>query len=90
MVEKEVIIHSDAGVHARPAMMMVREAMKFPCKVSLIKGDIEADCKSIMSVLGLAIVSGTKLIIRADGEGENEVVESLVRMIENKFVMESV
>lgn len=90
MVEKEVIVQSDAGVHARPAMMMVREAMKFPCRVSLVKGDVEADCKSIMSVLGLAIVAGTRLIVRADGEGEDEVVESLVRMIENKFVMESV
>jgi phosphotransferase system HPr-like phosphotransfer protein len=28
MVEKEVIVNSDAGIHARPAMMIVREAMK--------------------------------------------------------------
>ncbi len=90
MVERTVTVQSDAGVHARPAMMMVREAMKYPCKVSLIKGDIEADCKSIMSVLGLAIVSGSKLVIRADGEGENEVVGVLAGMIESNFVMESV
>jgi phosphocarrier protein len=90
MVEREVIVNSDAGVHARPAMMMVREAMKYPCAVSLIKGDIEADCKSIMSVLGLAIVSGTRLIIRASGEGEDEIVDTLAAMIESNFVAESV
>ena len=85
MTEKEVIVTSDAGVHARPAMMLVREAMKFPCEVSLIKGDVEADCKSIMSVLGLAIVSGSKLIVRAEGEREEEIVNILVDMIEKGF-----
>ena len=85
MVEKEVIVTSDAGIHARPAMMLVKEAMKFKCSVKLIKDDIEADCKSIMSVLGLAIISGTKLKIVAEGEREDEIVDILISMIENNF-----
>ena len=59
MVEKEVVVNSDAGIHARPAMMIVREAMKYPCDITLIKDNVEADGKSIMSVLGLAIISGS-------------------------------
>ena len=85
MTEREVVVKSDAGVHARPAMMIVKEAMKYPCEVKLIKDNIEADCKSIMSVLGLAIISGTKLIVRADGDGEAQVVDSIVTMIERNF-----
>jgi phosphocarrier protein HPr len=85
MTEREVVVTSDAGVHARPAMMIVKEAMKYPCEVKLIKDDVEADCKSIMSVLGLAIVSGSRLIVRASGEGEVNVVETIVTMIENNF-----
>ena len=85
MIEKEVIVTGDAGIHARPAMMLVKEAMKFKCSVKLIKDDIEADCKSIMSVLGLAIVSGSKLRIVADGEREDEIIDILVSMIENNF-----
>ncbi len=85
VIEKDVIVKSDAGVHARPAMMLVREAMKFSCKVSLIKETIEADCKSIMSVLGLAIVSGSTLTIRADGEGEEEIVDILYNLIRSDF-----
>lgn len=89
MIDKEVVVKTDSGVHARPAMMLVREAMKYPCSIKLIKDDIEADCKSIMSVLGLAIISGTKLIIRADGAGEAEVVESLYNLINNDFVVDN-
>ncbi len=85
MVEKKVQVKSDAGVHARPAMMMVREAMKYKCNVKLVKGGDEADCKSIMSVLGLAIVSGSRLTVRADGEGEEEIVDKIVSLIENDF-----
>jgi len=86
MTEQEVLIEGDAGVHARPAMMMVQESQKFPsCRVLLIKDDIEADCNSIMSVLGLAIVSGTRLLIRAEGEGEAEVVDNLVNLIKGNF-----
>lgn len=85
MIEKDVIVKSDAGVHARPAMMLVREAMKYSCKVSLIRENVEADCKSIMSVLGLAIISGSTLTIRADGEGEEEIVDILYNLIQSDF-----
>jgi phosphocarrier protein len=85
MIEKDVVVTSDAGIHARPAMMLVKEAMKYPCSVTLIKGDVEADCKSIMSVLSLAIVSGTKLKIRASGDKSDEAVNSVVNMIESGF-----
>ena len=85
MVEKDVIVNSDAGIHARPAMMIVREAMKYSCDIKLIKDNVEADGKSIMSVLGLAIISGSKLTIRADGEGESELVNFIINLIENDF-----
>jgi phosphocarrier protein len=85
MVEKDVIVSSDAGIHARPAMMIVREAMKYQCDLKLIKDNVEADGKSIMSVLGLAIISGSKLTIRADGEGETELVNFIFNLIENDF-----
>ena len=45
MIEKDVVVNSDAGIHARPAMMIVREAMKYPCEITLIKDNIEADGK---------------------------------------------
>lgn len=85
MTEKEVYVKSDAGVHARPAMMFVREAMKYPCEIFIIKDDVEANGKSIMSVLGLAITSGSRLIVRAIGDNESDAVDTLVSLIENDF-----
>ncbi len=85
MVEDVVYINSDAGIHARPAMMLVRTAMKYPCEVFFIKDDVEANAKSIMGVLALAITNGTKLTIRANGGKEKEAVSELIALIENGF-----
>ena len=85
MFEKEVVITSDAGVHARPAMMLVKEAMKFPCEIYLIKDDTEANGKSIMSVLALAITPGSTLLVRGDGDKEAEAVEKIIALIQSNF-----
>ena len=85
MKEKKVKVKSDAGVHARPASILVREAMKYPCDISLVKGQMEANGKSIMSVLGLAITKGSQLIIRANGDMEEEAVNRISELIENDF-----
>ena len=88
MTEKNAYIKSDAGVHARPAMMLVQEAAKHPCDIVLIKDGIEANCKSILSVLGLAITSGSTLIVRANGKGEEKAVDNLVSIIDRDFKIE--
>ena len=85
MCEKEVTVTSDAGVHARPAMMLVKEAMKYPCEIFLVKDDTEANGKSIMSVLALAITPGTSLIVRAEGEREEEAVDRIIDLIKSDF-----
>ena len=85
MTEREVFVKSDAGVHARPARIFVLEAMKYPCEVYVIKDEVEVNAKSIMSVLGLAITSGSRIIVRAAGEKEKDAVDGLVSLIENDF-----
>ncbi|HEY1405533.1 MAG TPA: HPr family phosphocarrier protein [Spirochaetota bacterium] len=85
MCEKVVTVTSDAGVHARPAMMLVKEAMKYPCEIFLVKDDTEANGKSIMSVLALAITPGTTLIVRAEGDREEEAVDRIIYLIKSDF-----
>lgn len=86
MFEKEIVITHDAGLHARPATMIVKIAMQYDsCEIFLVKESDEANAKSIMSVLGLGISHGTLLKIRAEGDKEKEVVERLYKLIENDF-----
>ena len=54
-VEKSFIIKSPAGLHARPAALLVQKANSFPCDISLVKGEKKVNAKSIMSILALGI-----------------------------------
>ena len=85
MTEESVLITSDTGIHARPAMMLVRTAMKYPCEVLFSKDGMKVNGKSIMGVLALAITKGSELKIIADGEKENDAVRELIHIIENDF-----
>jgi len=80
-----VKISNELGLHARPAALLVKKAAKYKSDIFLKKDDVEVNGKSIMSVMMLAVESGTKVKIRAVGEDENEAVQDLKRLIESNF-----
>ena len=77
MITKEVIIANRAGIHARPAAMIVKVANKFKSNILL--------AKSIMGIITLAATYQTVLTLKADGEDEAEAVEAISKIFENKF-----
>ncbi len=80
MVEARVIVRTGVGLHARPAALLVQEASKHRCKVTIEYHSKSADAKSILQVLALGAKDGEELVIRAEGEGESEVLAALVRL----------
>lgn len=89
MYEKSAKIQIDTGVHARPAAEMVKLTNHFKSDVVLIKDGAEVNGKSIMGIMMLAIGPGSEIIIRAEGDDERELVEALVKLIENNFDIEN-
>lgn len=85
MITKEVIIANRAGIHARPAAMIVKVANKFKSNILLAKDDDEINAKSIMGIITLAATYQTVLTLKADGEDEAEAVEAISKIFENKF-----
>jgi len=85
MITKEVIIANRAGIHARPAAMIVKVANKFKSDILLAKDDDEINAKSIMGIITLAATYQTVLTLKADGEDEVEAVEAISKIFANKF-----
>ncbi|PRR79344.1 HPr-like protein Crh [Clostridium liquoris] len=83
MIEKNTIIKNETGLHARPAMEVVKEASKFKSDVFLIKNGNSYNAKSIVSIMSAGCIKGDEITIKASGEDENEAVISLVDLIEN-------
>jgi len=81
MTEREVIVGHRLGLHARAAARVVQLSNQYQCVISLLRDDrgnrIEADARSILSILLLAAAHGSALLVRADGSDENEAVDCI-------------
>ena len=60
--------HDPSGLHARPAARFVQTASRFRSTVTIIHGPREANGKSLLSLLGLALREGSEITLRADGD----------------------
>ena len=89
MYSKKVTIQNKTGLHARPASEFISMASKFKSRITIKKvgGDEEdeANAKSIVMVLSLALAQDTEVEIVAKGEDEVESVDALVELINSKF-----
>lgn len=85
MIEKKIKIVSKDGIHMRPAMYIVDEAVKYESEIIISNNDSEADAKSIMELTMLALIYDEEIIITADGEDEEKAVEALEELISSNF-----
>lgn len=85
MVEQTTVIKNRAGIHARPAAMIVQVAGKFKSRIFLEKGEDRINAKSIMGIITLGAGYDTSLKVIAEGEDEAEAAEALVRLIDKRF-----
>ncbi|CCC57770.1 HPr family phosphocarrier protein [Caloramator australicus] len=83
MKEILVKINNPTGLHARPASILVKEAMKFKSNIYLIKNNKEYNAKSIMNVMAMGAAMGDEIRIKAEGEDEKEAINSLQKLLED-------
>ncbi len=79
------MIANRAGVHARPAALLVRTANRFQADIYLEKDGERVNGKSIMGIIALGAAYRTTLRVIATGADEAEAVEALVRLVASKF-----
>lgn len=87
MLEGELKVVNRLGLHARAAAKLVRLAGTFKSRVELFRSDrnVEANAKSILSVLALGAAVDTELTLRTDGPDEAEVFEAISDLFRSGF-----
>lgn len=88
MVEANIVVNHEVGLHARPAAQFVKTAQSFDAAITVTnvtKGSDAVDAKSILRVLTLAVVQGNEVKITADGEDEENALSTLLELIESNF-----
>lgn len=71
------IITDEAGIHARPAGLLVKEAAKFTSTTTIAKGAKKGDLKRIFGVMALGVKKGEKITVTCDGADEDVAAAAL-------------
>ncbi len=85
MLQQDIEIVNKLGLHARDAAKLVSTAGQFTSEVLLSKGHQEINAKSIMAVMMIAASIGTILTLKTSGADEQQAMEALVELINDKF-----
>ena len=84
MLRQKIKIHNPTGLHLRPAGIFCNTASNYKCK-GMFEYDnmLNANAKSVLSVLGACIKSGDEIVLICDGEDEEEAMKAMVEAIES-------
>ena len=85
MMRVEFEIINKLGLHARAAAKFVTTAGQFSSDIQLLNEDRKVNGKSIMGGMMLAAGQGSTLTLIARGEDETSAVETLLRLVNDKF-----
>jgi phosphocarrier protein len=81
----DIPIGHKLGLHARPAALFVKTAAGYPCQITISHGEREADAKSILGVLSLAVTQGKVVKVVAVGEHADEAIAALCDLVGSNF-----
>lgn len=85
MVQTTITITNKLGLHARASAKLTKLAGSFDCEVWMSRGGRRVNAKSIMGVMMLAAGMGSEVAIETSGAQEQEAMDALVALINDKF-----
>jgi phosphocarrier protein HPr len=85
MTSRTITIRNRAGIHARPAALIVQTANQYTSQVFFEKDSNRINGKSIMGIITLGATYNSTLTLITEGDDEQEALEAIAQLFENKF-----
>ena len=94
MLERELVVKDEVGLHARPASLFVQIAQEFNGTVTVKFNKknvqtgqeelVEKDGKSMIGILSLGIAKDKPFLITLDGEDEELYLSKFEKLLDNE------
>ncbi|MBR9910528.1 MAG: HPr family phosphocarrier protein [Gammaproteobacteria bacterium] len=85
MQSNTVTIINKLGLHARAAAKFATTAGRFASQIKVGLNGKKVDAKSVMSLMLLAANKGTNIELEVEGSDEQEAMDAIVALINNRF-----
>lgn len=86
MIRKQVVVRINPGLEAEQAALFVQNANRFTSEIFIERKNRQVNAKSIMGLLSLGIKTNFNVLVLADGEDEQEAIDVLSSLLEEKAV----
>ena len=77
MIEEQIYVANEEGLHTRPANRFVKIVKDFTCSVTIRKGEKDAPGKSLLKIMKLGVVQGDEITVTCDGEDETHAMDAI-------------
>ena len=78
MYSKEGIVRNETGLHNTAAAIFIQKANEFSSQLWVEVEERRVNAKSLLGLLSLGVMQGTRVRISAEGPDEKEAVDALV------------
>ncbi len=85
MKEITYTITDPNGIHARPAGLLVKTLKTFESKVTVFKGDKNADMKKLLALMGMGIKQNDNITVHVEGADEDACAAELEKALKENF-----
>lgn len=85
MLREELTIINDLGLHARPAALIAKIAVKAKSDIWLEKNEQKVDAASMIDILSIACQKGSKIMLSADSQEDKNIFEEIKKIIQEGF-----
>jgi phosphocarrier protein len=81
MINKEIIVRCESGLHNKQATYFVQKANEFECSIWIESGNRKMNAKSLLGIMSLGIVSGDTVNLIASGSDAEAAIEALEALL---------
>ena len=82
MFNKEIVVRCESGLHNRQVTYFVQKANEFECSIWLEIGNRKMNAKSLLGIMSLGIVAGSKVTLSAVGSDAAAAVNALEELLQ--------
>ncbi len=82
MFNKEVIVRCESGLHNKQATYFVQKANEFESVIYLECGTRKMNAKSLLGIMSLGIITGSKVTLTAMGPDAEAAVSALEALLQ--------
>ena len=77
MINKEIVVRCESGLHNKQATYFVQKANEFESSVWIESGSRKMNAKSLLGIMSLGTVSGSTVNLVASGSDAEAAIETL-------------